>query len=370
MARRLINDKIKKKYWIIGGIGIFFLYILAAPRPIPEETILIRRWVTSLESDYPMVVTGPGRESPGPEGYLPFTLGNHYGYIGGDGKFLINGMKRGAVSVSDNYWAAYGPRPDRIEVFTPYNESVMTIEHPGGYPFFLDNRVFLLGSEQNSVTLLDQEGKEEWTYAFSGILTSIDAAAGFVLTGSLDGVVELIDSNGKQAILPIDPGGSRLSIILGCALSRDASRIAIISGIDDQRFLLYERSGDTFKPIYHEFLTDGFRKPVAVTFIDNDSGVAYEREGGLGLYDIHRRVSLFIPLEGEIIALDGTGTEKLIFLLTAQEGNRKSFAAVRLPGSLIIQAPFRSRWAFLGRRGSRIYVGGDSKLASFGLGKN
>jgi hypothetical protein len=246
---------------------------------------------------------------------------------------------------------------------------VLEIANPGGYPFFLDGTMFIVGREQNSITALDERGEALWTYDFPAPLTCVDAAGGYVVAGTLDGTVELLDSMGKQVFTPFEPGGSRLSVILGCAISQDASRVAVIAGIDDQRFLLLEKSADAYRIVYHEFLTDGFRRAVHIAFIDGGNRVAYEREGGLGIYDIDSRTSRNLPMEGEIAALDGSGTGGYVFVITSLGAREKRFVAVRLPGTMIMEAPFKSGDVFFGRRDNRIYVGGDLSMASFELSR-
>jgi hypothetical protein len=237
---------------------------------------------------------------------------------------------------------------------------------------FLDKRVFLVNSERTSLSALDNSGKIAWTHDFSSLITTIDAAGGFVIAGLLHGAAEILDSQGRR-IFSFEPGGSRLAIIAGCAISKDASRIALVSGIDPQRFLLLERYGDMgnteYKTVYHEFLEDGTRQPVHVEFVDNDRRVAFERQGGLGLYDISARSSLKLPLEGRIIEIDKVGDERILFVLTAQNDSEKRLVVVRFPGQLIFEAPFKSNNFFLSRQGSRIYIGGNMTLAAFELEK-
>lgn len=363
-------EKKKKKYWFASVVLFFVGYVLIAARPVPVETILSPQWLSSLESAYP---DASGRdEAPENRDLIPFQLGNRFGYVGADGRFTINQERGGYISLSKEYWAEYDPVPGVIEVRNPLNEKILTIENPQGYPLFLDKKIFLLNNEQNSLSALDDGGKVRWTYDFAAPITVIDAAAGFILAGSLDGTVEVLNDQG-QRIFFFEPGGSRLSVILGCAISRDGSKLAIISGIDDQRFLLLDRFGDAgsteYRVIYHEFLDDGFRRAVHVSFIDDDTRIVFECQGGLGIYHINTRTNVKIPLEGEIAALDGTGSDRLLFAVTSQSKQQKRLVAIRLPGTIIIEAPFKSGTAFLSREGSRIYVGGGMTLASFELDK-
>jgi hypothetical protein len=361
--------KRKKKWWLAAGFLLFILYIFAAPRPIRTETVITPRWLSSLDSDSPVTLNA---ESSRENKIFPFMLGDRFGYVDTAGRFHINKPKEGYISRSEKYWAEYTNEPGTIEIRDSSNEVLFTVENGRGYPLFLDGRVFLVGKDQNSLTALDEDGGALWTYDFAAPLTCIDAAAGLVLTGSLDGSVELINSAGKRIFL-FAPGGSRLSVITGCALSRDGSRFGVISGLDDQRFLLLERFGEKgneeYKVIYHEFLEDGFTRPVYISFIDGDSRVIFERSGGLGVHTINTRSGIRIPLEGNIAAVDQEGSGGLLFIVTSQSVLEKRLVTVRLPGSIIMEAPFKSRDVFFHREETRFYVGGGNILASFELEK-
>jgi hypothetical protein len=363
--------KEKKKYWIIIGLPIFIVYVFVAAQPIPLETILESRWLSSLESDYLSIM----KEDQGGRDYLvPFKLGGRFGYADTQGRFVINRAIRDAgsgnadVSLSEHRWAEFGATPAAISIRSPGGESLMTIENSRGYPLFLDGKIFLLGEEQTSLSLVDDKGGLLWTYDFAAPLTSIDAAADLILTGSLDGIVELLNIAGTR-IHSFEPGGSRLAVILGCRISRDGSRLAIISGYDDQRFLLQERFGGAYNTVYHEFLEDGFRHAVHISFIENDTWIAFERQGGMGLYEIETRRSVKAPLRGSMVALDETGGDGLIFAISSLGGQSKLLSAVRLPGVIVMEAPFKSETVFLSRRSPDIYVGGNTTLAAFELGK-
>jgi len=359
--------KRKKKYWWFLGVVFFIVYFFVASRPISEETILIPRWITSLEANYPIPLNNIHASGNGEP--LPFSLGARYGYVGDDGRFIINRIAQGYISISERFWAEYISNPGYIEVMNPLGELVLNIENPGGYPLFLDNRIFIVGAEQNSLTAIGPNGQELWRHDFRAPITSIDAAGGHVLAGTLDGAIELLNPQGRLVIPPFEPGGSRLAAIFGCAISSDASRLAVISGIDNQRFLLLEEAGDIYRVIHHEFLGTGFRRPVHITFADNDRKVVFEREGGLGIFNIASRSSIKLPLEGEIRVLDNSGEDPYFFVITAVGPNRMRFVTIRYPGVIIIDAPFESDTAFFARRGSRIFLGGDYTMASFELGR-
>ena len=356
-----------KKWWYLLGLAVFVTYIFIAPRRIPVETVLKPRWITSLESNYPFSFgASPALEN---EWLLPFTVGDRFGYLRDDGYFTVNKTRSGYISISEKAWAEYDALPSSIQIMDPQNENLLTIENPKGYPLFLDKNTFIVGNEQNYISALDPEGGELWSYDFPAPITCIDGTEEYILAGTLDGTVILLSSSGLPVFTPFEPGGSRLSVILGCAISRDASRLAIISGIGEQRFLLLERSGDTYKVVYHEFLSNGFRRPVHVKFVDNDSKIVFEREEGLGIYNIGSRNSTRVNLNGEIVALDNSGEEGFLFAVTSQGAREKRFISIRYPELILNEAPFISNNAFFARRGRLLYLGGDSLLTSFEMEK-
>ncbi|MDR2159258.1 MAG: WD40 repeat domain-containing protein, partial [Treponema sp.] len=184
----------KKKHWFILGLLLFVFYIFAAARPIPREIIVSPRWLSSLESDFPVSLGPEPAQGPGGNGSIPFRLGNRFGYVDRRGHFSINRRWEDRLELSDKFWTQYDAVPGAVEIRNPLDETILTIEHPEGYPFFLDGRIFLVGKERNSLSALDDAGAVRWTYDFAAPLTCIDAAAGRILTGTIDGTVEVLDN--------------------------------------------------------------------------------------------------------------------------------------------------------------------------------
>ena len=379
----------RKRLRFIVIFLIFIAYFIIAARPIPRETILTPKWLSSLESGSETpdnsgnLETDTSGNAENAERLLPFTLGSRFGYVGKDGSFAINKLKTGQIYLSENLWTEYAAEPSMIEIKDIPGNTVIEISGAKGYPVLLDNRIFILGSEQNALSEIDSNGGVIWTYEFGAPLTCIDAAAGLVLTGSIDGIVEILDSQGKR-IFFFEPGGSRYAVITGCALSNSGSRFAVICGIDQQRFLLLERYGSDgdYKVVHHEFLDTGFRRPVHISFVDQDQRVIYERREGIGCYNIKARQQLLIPLSGEIAAIDASGDHGFLFLINSRSDAVKEFIGIKFPSdglvpffnfkrdmsdSVFIRAPFKSSNVFLGRTDSMIVTGGGITLISFVL---
>jgi hypothetical protein len=363
-----------KKSWIVVAVFLLLLYALIAAGPVTEETVLSMNWLASLEASY------AERMADG-ERLIPFELGQYLGYVSDDGRFGVNRQKQAYISMSDAVWAEYGAQDEDITVKDGFDRDVFHIENGHGYPFFLDSKTFIIHTEQNSVSLVKSEGPEAggivWTYDFASPLTCVDAAAGYLLAGTLDGTVELIDETGARVYFS-EPSGSRIATIFGCALSADGKKIALVSGLDKQRFVLIEQSGMAWRITFHQFLEEGLRRNVFVRFVDNDNKIIFERENGLGVYDIKNHTSHKIPLDGEVTALEDGGADGLLFLITSitpatpmtqMGGAGKKLVGIKFPDTVILEAPFNSVDAFLTRRGSRLFTGGKTTLASFTIEK-
>ncbi len=346
----------KRRNWILLGAAVFVAYLFTASSPIGSETVLEPIWLKD---------TAEAPNDPAAEGELiPFRTSRHFGYFDADGRLSVVRAATGRYALSSFAWTEYPAIPSSLEIRSPRDESILRTEEIG-YPFFSDNRVFMIGPEQNSVTALNETGAATWKRDFTAPITSADAAAGLFLVGMLDGSVELLNEAGTL-VFAFDPGGSRIPVIVAAKLSRDGRRIALISGIDRQRFLLLERSGSSYKVSYHEYLETGFRRAVKVAFVDGERRVIFEREGALGVYDIGSGKSWRTPLGGDLAAVEDSGIDGRLFLILVA-GNRKELVGLRLPSDIFMRAPYRSGSSFIVRHGDRLYLGGNDSIAAFDI---
>ncbi|MDR2468746.1 MAG: WD40 repeat domain-containing protein [Spirochaetaceae bacterium] len=348
--------KLKQHYRIVFWCFLFVLYAFCAARPVPQELVLNSKWLVSLETSHPAPdLTGE---------FHPFIMGDRFGYINSEGQFSILQQKKGLISISHARWAEYLAAPSSIDIKDPLNKTVQTLQNPNGYPFFLDDKIFIMHKEQNTVSRVNEDGNEIWRYDFASTITCVDAANGYFLAGLLDGTIDLLDENGRRAFFS-EPSGSRLTAVYGCAIDAGGKKIAIISGRDDQRFVLIEYVGTIWRITYHEFLGDGLNRAVQVKFIDKGRRVAFEREDGIGIYDIAARTSTIVRLSGRIMSIDNDGANNLLFLIVEDAPEAKRLIAIGDDKQVLISAPFKSASNFLYRHGNDLYVGGGNTLSAF-----
>jgi len=358
--------KEKKVYFVILAVFAFIAYTLLAAQPVPPETILTNNWLKTLDNSY-------DEEETLRSGFLiPFRLGNRFGYVSNDGRLFLNKKQEHTVSLSPEFWAEYEEAPVSVTIHDPLSDNELSLENPGGYPLFIDGRIFLISKDQTSLKELSRTGEVLWQYDFEAPLTCIDAAGGFVLAGTLDGMIDLLDSGGNPVFPSYAPGASRIPVILSCRISSDGSKIAVISGIDKQRFLFLELYGNNdYRVTHHEFLEgEGFRREMQMAFIGNDTRVVFEQESGLGIYDVRSRSTITLPLHGQLEILDEEGGDGLFFYIhSGSNRGEKRFIALKLPDKELLNVPFKSEVSFLTRRGNELYIGGGMTLACFTLGK-
>ncbi|MDR1470748.1 MAG: WD40 repeat domain-containing protein [Spirochaetaceae bacterium] len=349
-------------------------YTLLAASPVPEETVLEKGWIRSFESVYAESGTNAGNDTGNTE-LFPFEIVRpdtiRFGYFNREGVFMMNRVTQKNLSLSENRFAEYEALPRSLEVKNAADETISRFEHTNGYPLFMDGdgsngKTYLVHFEQNAVSEISGEGDVLWTYTFASPITCVAGAQGRLLVGTLGGTVELLDEKGRRVFF-FETGGSRITCIYGVAVSRDLSYIAVISGLDDQRFLLFEQSAGSYRITHHEFIGDGKRRPMRIQFIDNDTRLAFERDEGLELYEIKSRMSYQIPLDGEIALIDNEGGDGLLFLVTRGKEGRNHLIGVKYPATVVLKTPFQSEAVFLRRAGGDLFVGSDRNLSAFSL---
>lgn len=347
----------KRKNWIILGIPVFVLYLFTASVPIPKETVLENRWLVS--------VAEAGTDGEAESDVLPVRLEDRLAYVDSRGRFSVNKRIQGYAALSDTHWSEYGPTPETLTILDRRGEAVAVIAGVKGYPALIEGRTFVVAPEQQALTAVDISGAPLWTYDFPSPLVALDASSDLVLAACLDGSITVLNVEGK-ANFTFEPGGSRLPVILAARITKDGRRIALISGIDAQRFLLLERFGVSYKVVHHEFLGEGFRRPVHLAFVNEERTVLFEREGGVGIFDIKTGKGVSIPMEGRLIGLDAGGKDGKLYLI-GSAGDKKFLMGIGDRLTVAFTAPFAAASTYIRRSGELLYLGGDGVLGAFAL---
>jgi hypothetical protein len=353
--------KLKAKYYVILWFAALIIFALVSAEPIPQEDIFTLQWIASLESSYPHSASYFAGVKA--EKLIPVETENRFAYVDTEGAFSVIQTKQVNVSLSEDRWTSYKNVPGDVDIFSPLNEKILTLKNISGYPFFLNKRMFIVSYEQNTITELGDDGSIIWSYDFASPLTCVDASDSYFAAGLIDGSINLIDKTGK-CIFYFEPGGSRIPVVTGIAISKDGNKIAAISGIDNQRFLLLEYVQDSYRVAYHEFLEKGFRENVPVYFMNNEKYIVFNRESSLGVYDIEKRKSSKIYLDGKLLFFKD-GKDNMLFVITEKNETNKLLYVINYPDNIILNAPFAADTSFIDYNKDILIIGGNSIFAAF-----
>lgn len=357
----------KNHSWIFFAVLAAIVYFFVAARPLGKELTFTPKWIADLGSPAAAASDSAAR---------PFSLAGRYGYFRADGKLLFSAKAADRVAVSSGFFAEYGSKGDPIAFRRGDGKDAFTLKDPG-LPAFVSDRLFLFSTDGTGVASYSASGVRRWSRDSSSVITCFAANGSDAVLGGLDGRLVVISPDGSLAF-DYSPGGSRLRVITGCAISADSSMIALVCGVDKQRFILLERRNDGYRVAYHAYLKSDFRRRVFVNFSDDGRYVLYEKDGGLAVMDVKTRKTRGIAVSGAVKAVRQSASGDF-FLILSEDGSAAATGSalsnscarlkvVRAPDTEVMGASFSASGFFLDRSGPSIFVGGDDRIVSFEMG--
>ncbi len=258
----------KQRGVFLIGLILITVYYFLFPRGSGKELILSPDSLTILEATGFSVSSSSTTVSV-------VRNGSNAGYLD-SGHELLTFFKADRMA-ADRYWIAVSG-DDGLSLMEPDGRLISRIPE-SGYPAARNGQLFLYRNDSGTLIKINtQNGRRLWTREFISAITVLDGIPGKTLVGLLDGRVELIDDTG-EIILDYRPGGSRVEAVYGGALSGDGSKIALISGLDPQRFILLEERKNGYRPVAHHDTGTDFRRLVSIEFVRDDGQVLYENNG-------------------------------------------------------------------------------------------
>jgi hypothetical protein len=231
------------------------------------------------------------------------------------------------------------------------------------FPFFSGLRLFSAEEDGTGVMSYDSEGKALWSYSFPSQISAFAAGDGLVVGGTVDGWLEGVSSDGRQAF-SFAPGGSRLSVILGLGVSRNGAWVAAVSGLDRQRLVVLGRGGTDYRVTSHRYLDSDYREPVRVIVMDDNEHVLYRRPDGIGVWSVDGSVDAVLPVKADdfdVAIDDALG----VAYLAARRSRKTEIAIFRRPSTLLGRIGLPDSSEYVRFQGSTAYIGGRTWLARF-----
>jgi len=332
------------------------LYILTAAKPIDRGLSIAPSWTLNVT---PTSNTAFASVSDG-ESLIPFKLGQRLGYITEDGKLAYTQTFPSLASINSRQWTIFGPQAENTPFTSARNSPQGTITS-AGFPYFTehDNFVFLPGGL--SFAKLSHDGSEAWRYEGIAPITSFSSSATCVTVGYADGRLVRFDAQTGTSHFSVYPQGSNFQIILGAAASDSGNYTACVSGIDDQRIVLYQYQNGQNTIIWHEYLKGNLREPTLVQFSEDEKHLYFAEAEGLAVTDISSLQTTHIPLHDKIVQISEIPEQNLTVIL---EKGRKTWTVDILEDSLNLLGSFsfEAANASIYTKGNALYVGRDDTI--------
>ncbi len=336
------------------------VYIFFAALPLSKELHFTTQWTVDCTKDSPEETT------PSEEDLIPFKLGQTAGYFTKEGtvKSVFTFPYKAAVSAYDR--AVYGTNDDSIEIISNLGKSKGFIKQ-SGFPFFQENRKYLMLPGGQSFSALSDTGEVLWTFENYVPVTAFSSSDGGTIAGYADGSVYIFDNNGTVSQNYM-PSGSDYQVILGAALSKDGSLSACVCGQEKQRFILAKKEKGHSPVIYNEYLEKQTNRQVLIKFSMDESRCYFAHKDALGIVNIRQRKSKHIPVKGTILSIQETAGTKNVFILS-HDKERYYVSVLENQDIYSGNFSFTADSAFITVKDDSLFVGKNSTISRIDISK-
>ncbi len=348
-----MNIKGKLKFILSGAFVFLIIYMFLAAFPTGPSMYFQPAW--SID-----VAAAETAETGDTASRVPFKLGDRFGYFTPQGTLTLSRQTGVRSTVSVAGWAEYPENAESTTVFNPDGTERFTVA-ARGFAFLDDDRAFLFLPGGDAVSGYDGTGGAVWTREHTAPITAFNSSPKATVIGYADGNLTLLRPDGSE-IFSFYPGGSDLEVILGAAVSEDGTKVACVSGIDRQRFLLIKVTGNQYKIVHHEWLEGNLRRQVFTDFDKSGSYAFFESPAGLGIVDTRKLESHVLPVDGRVIAV-GSDPGNGPFTALTQDGSECELIAIERPAHLVARTKFSAGDTFLLQRDNALFLGTDGKIS-------
>jgi hypothetical protein len=346
----------KRGSLIVLSVLFFVVYFFVAALPLGKELSFAPQWALSTAVD-----RQPDPSKPSPVGdYRLFSMGSRAGYYTVDGDVPLSFDNSSRRAISTSFYQVPASASGSTQ-FTNLDGKRQFSAQVNGQPQFKADRLFFFNPDNTGVSEVTASGAVAWHREFNSPLTVFDANKDEFLCGSLGGDLSFVSAKGEP-IFNFSPGGSRLPVILGVALSQDGSLAASVSGIDPERFLLYERKAQGYKVVYHQNLDSDLRRHLPLKISSDNRFVLFEQADSLSIFDRRTRAMGKVPTRGRLKSIITDGPRGLVCLLTVG-GEGAHLIAMKPLDTVVMDVAFPGSTFFADVAGDSIFVGVDGRLA-------
>ncbi len=333
-------------------VFVVLLYILFFGRKIFPEISLIPTWIRDINAEGGLSIKDASER-------IPFKVSGKFGYFLPDGTLLYHNTVLYDVALDREGFINYSSINTHL-VLKNSDGSITGMISTSGYPVFKGSKRFIISSDENMLTEIDEQGAKRWYVNFNSIITDVFATEKYLLVSTLnDGAVLWGPKNEK--IFTYSPVTSRINTVYGSAVSTDGSHLVSVSGIDPQILVLFSRKNSHYN-IQYTFQFDKTLRHRLMCGFSRDGEYAFiEREGRIILVNIRKKRITNFPFSGNLQMFDLEGKGKLLFIITAEK-EKVSLSSYKLTGERVFSFSLPGKDLFFKRAGSSVYLGTSDHL--------
>jgi hypothetical protein len=331
------------------------LLLTLLPMRINREVVVSPAWSVDLAA---WTAGSTPASSTDPSGLRPFRVGDRLGYYHPEGRVANLEPVLYGASLGRRRYINYSQVPANLVLKEPLGGFVGSLG-TRRYPVLDEegDRVFLVNTESTGLAEVGDDGQELWRVEYASLITTLAMGDTALLVGLANGALRLYDGGG-ELLYGSRTGGSRIGIVLGCAIGTDS--VAMIFGLGPQRLILIERRDGTFTPTVDVELATDHRREVFIRFSRNGERLYFEDGAGLGILDLDRRRMESIPFAGLMRAFAESADGALAAAF--QTGGNHDLVVLSSDGSLLYRETLEAKSVFLDWSERGLVVGYDDRL--------
>lgn len=330
----------KKNIIIIILLFIFFFLLF----PLKVDPNL--KYLSSEAKELDTVSTGFHGEK------IPFIYKQRAGYFSQDLQSSWSTEVRDGVALLNDRYINFSRAEGLFNIQKLSGEIEYSISDKG-YPFSIDNRLFVIGRDRKSLAEIEK-GKVLWSHKFNYIITSIDANKSSVAAGFIKGNYIVINNDGN-IFFDYEPGGSRISIVYSVVISDDSKYLGVVSGLEPQRFILYQKKEHEYKPVHVLNIKDDFRRSLKIFITRENKKVFIEGKKGFHIVDIDLKESSYIEDDHSLKNAEYI-SDLNIYMVHTGASNFNSIKLLTSDNRVLMDKNFISEHVSMLSRDNSIYV--------------
>jgi len=290
-----------------------------------------------------------------------YRMGEEFGFADLEGNVAVREKILFDATLRDVGYINFSRIPKNL-VFRDNRGNFLRSFRLTGYPM-LDKRgqrLFLMNSESTGLKVLNVESEESWTIEFPTLITSFCFSDDYILLGLLNGMIKVFNNSG-ELIGDYLENGSRIPIILGCAISPNGKDVIVLSGIDPQKLLLIRTRESATAETFTVPLTSDYRREVFLRFSESGKLVYFESDNGLGIFEVASKRITNIPFQGSLIGVAESPHNGFMSVLYKTD-HGVEFRVCTTQGKVVYSKSFECEFTHLRHIDDHIILGCDETL--------